>query len=867
MRHFKFTVSPLLLILSTQVWADVEAEHRQTLEEVTVVGKRQLKPQSFISGGRKASDVVIDGEKFKSRSATLGNALAGELGVHSNPFGGGASAPVIRGQEGVRIKILQNGSDVVDMSNLSPDHAVAADTLLAQQVELVRGTPTLLYSTASPAGVVNVVDGRIPESAPKKGVEGEAALRFDTAAREKALNAGVTFGLGGNVAVRAEGLARKAENYRVPGINLGERLNYLPDSHNRSKVGTLGLSWVGDKGYLGGSYSIRRDKYGLPGHNHMLDTVSMHIFSTAADSSRPQRIYLNAYPHLMDESDLSYAHEHGGTGHEHNPKHSHDNPYGHDHDHSSDGPMVDMVSKRWDMRGEWRRPFAGVDKLKLSLALAKYHHDELHDGKFYAASDETRGIRERKEKEAEALKGKPESVFDSKGFNSRLEVYHQPVGGFKGVFGTQFSTLRSKAELTPRSGFPEGAASLWRRRLLSDHTDRRLSFFGLEQYRYKNLTFEAAARWEKQTIPVHYDLDLLNQDFLKKNIATGEVYAQPDLSVRKEHARSYSGTLLWDVTPENRWAFTVSHNERLPTPMELYYHGKHLATNSYEFGNKELKKESSNNFEIAWRHASDKWDIKLSTYYNRFSNYIHGETIRRIGNIQTRRYIQSQARFKGLEGEVGYRFSPDHKISLFGDYVRGKLFGLAPVRGKEMFRDPNPKSDDPDYDPYDDPDYPWCYDEEGLEQFCPGESLGVQTIARPNRNAPRVSPIRLGFRWEKGWGENWKTSLDYTRVFTQNKTSDSQFVREKTSDEKEADEKEGIYGRDLTTEKISEDKTRGYHLLNVGVSYQKRKSWGNYTLSLNANNLLNQKIYIHNSFLPYVPQPGRNFVFGVNVKF
>ncbi|UOO76815.1 TonB-dependent receptor [Neisseria sp. Dent CA1/247] len=865
MRHFKFSVSPLLLILSTQVWADVGAEHQQTLEEVTVVGKRQLRPQSFISGSRKASDVVIDGEKFKSRSATLGNALSGELGVHSNPFGGGASAPVIRGQEGVRIKILQNGSDVVDMSSLSPDHAVAADTLLAQQVELVRGTPTLLYSTASPAGVVNVVDKRIPDHMPKKGMEGEAALRFDTAAREKALNAGVTFGLGSNVAVRAEGLARKSENYRVPGINLGERLKYLPDSHNRSKVGTAGISWVGEQGYLGASYSVRRDKYGLPGHNHMLDSLSMHIFNIAADGSRTERRYLNAYPHLMDESDLGYAHSHGGLGHEHNPEHSHENPYGHDHDHSSDGPMVDMTSKRWDVRGEWRQPFAGVEKLKLALSHARYHHDELHDGKFYAEKGENRHIQERRKQAAEALKGKPESVFDTTGFNSRLEVYHRPVAGLQGMVGVQFSKLRGSAEIAPlpRPGFPSGADAAYRRRLLPDHTDRRLSLFGLEQYRYKDFTFEAAARWEKQRIPVHYDHAVLAAPPF-----AGPGKAVPDLSPRKEKAFSYSGTALWNFSLSDRLAFTASHNERLPSPMELYYHGRHLATNSFEFGNKELKKENSNNVELSWRHASDKWDVKLSTYRNRFRNFIHSETIRRDGNIHTRRYIQSQARFHGIEGEVGYSFAPGNKLTFFGDYVRGKLFNLPKVRGKEMFRNPNPRHDDED-DDYDwtvDPNWP-CKDEEGLNQECEPESLGVQTIARPNRNAPRVSPARIGFRWEKGWGPNWSTSLEYTHVFTQNKTSDSQFVREKTRDEKEIDQAEGIEGRDLTTEPISEDKTKGYHLLNAGIAYDKRTKWGSYKLSLNGNNLLNQKIYIHNSFLPYVPQPGRNFVFGVNVKF
>lgn len=64
------------------------------------------------------SDNLIDGRKLKFRSATLGNALASELSFHSNPFGD-TSAPIICGQEGFRVKILQNGSDVVDMSSMS----------------------------------------------------------------------------------------------------------------------------------------------------------------------------------------------------------------------------------------------------------------------------------------------------------------------------------------------------------------------------------------------------------------------------------------------------------------------------------------------------------------------------------------------------------------------------------------------------------------------------------------------------------------------------------------------------------------------------------------------------------------------------
>lgn len=50
---------------------------------------------------------------------------------------------------------------------------------------------------------------------------------------------------------------------------------------------------------------------------------------------------------------------------------------------------------------------------------------------------------------------------------------------------------------------------------------------------------------------------------------------------------------------------SYSHNERHPTPMELYYHGNHIATNSFEYGNKDLKKK----FQIILKWVSHMKEI------------------------------------------------------------------------------------------------------------------------------------------------------------------------------------------------------------------------------------------------------------------
>ncbi|SUA44111.1 TonB-dependent receptor protein [Neisseria zoodegmatis] len=835
MKYSNFAISPLLLILSTQVWAEVETEHKQNLEEVTVVGKRQPTAQPF-TGNRKASDMLISGEKLKSRSATLGNALAGELGIHSNPFGGGASAPVIRGQEGVRVKILQNGSDVVDMSSLSPDHAVAADTLLAQRVEVLRGTSTLAYAAASPAGVVNIADKRIPTSVPEKGYEGETAVRFDTAAKEKAATAVVTFGLGDNIAVHAEGLTRHSDNYRVRGINLGETLKYVPDTHNKSHVGTLGLSWVGSKGHLGASYTYRKDRYGLPGHNHMLDRCSGHIFDVTT-ASPIARTYLLPYPHLMADEDVNDSHHfHCDSEHNQNKKHSHDNVYGHKHDHSGPGPWVDMNVKRYELAGEWKQPFAGLSKIKFSSVYSNYYHDEKNDGKVYISPDDPEDYKKRKLRDGMEQQGKPDAIFANRGLNTRLEFFHTPIAGFNGMAGIQYQTQKSSARRVAPP-LKHGERYINERNPLVENTNKQLSLFALEQYRIGNVLLEGGVRWEKQRIPIRYD-----QELLARYVKPGT--QQPDLSAYSEKAFSYSGGLLWDFAPYYRLSLTASHNERLPTPMELYYHGKHLATNSFEFGNKGLRKERSNNVEIGLSYSGEKWDYKISAYRNRFKNFIHAENLHRSGNLFVRRYIQSQARFHGLEGEIGYQFTPRHKFTVFGDIVRGKLFGLPILYGDKIYREYT------------------CVDEDGLEDTC-FDVVGRETAQRPDRYAPRVPPARLGFRLNSEFNEKWSTSLEYTRVFNQNRTAVSEFPRKFDDDELEEN---GAKQR-LYTIPVLEDPTRGYHLLNAGIAYRNRVGKTEYKVSLDMNNLLNQKVYIHNSHLPYVPQPGRNFIFGVNVKF
>ena len=142
----------------------IEHSETDTVESVTVLNGVELKQQNI---------------------ATLGDALANEPGVAASGFSPGASRPIIRGLSDNRVRVLNNGTEVFDVSNLSPDHAPSVSPLLSQAIEVVRGPATILYGSGAIGGVVNVIDSRIPVEAPPTKFSGEVDGRFDSVDLER----------------------------------------------------------------------------------------------------------------------------------------------------------------------------------------------------------------------------------------------------------------------------------------------------------------------------------------------------------------------------------------------------------------------------------------------------------------------------------------------------------------------------------------------------------------------------------------------------------------------------------------------------------------------------------------------------------
>jgi iron complex outermembrane recepter protein len=209
------------------------------------------------------------------RESTLGETLKSIPGVSSTYYGPGASRPIIRGLDGDRVKIMQNGVGILDASSLSFDHAVALDPLVIEQVDVVRGPAALLYGGSGVGGVVNASDNRIPKEA-VEGITGRGETKFGGADDQKSgavvLDAG-----NGILAIHGDAYRRDSNDLDIPGYQASRRLRQqqaadgdtvdlrkhkLDNSSQQGDGGALGASLTFDKGYAGLSYSTFNSNYG-----------------------------------------------------------------------------------------------------------------------------------------------------------------------------------------------------------------------------------------------------------------------------------------------------------------------------------------------------------------------------------------------------------------------------------------------------------------------------------------------------------------------------------------------------------------------------------------------------------------------------
>jgi iron complex outermembrane receptor protein len=223
--------------------------------------------------------VLAGQELAKELAGTLGATLDDQAGVAERSFGPGPSRPVIRGLDGDRILILEDGQRVGDLSSQSADHGVTVNPAAASRIEIVRGPATLLYGANAIGGLVNVISDTIPTAA-VQGASGGVVMDVGSAAKEFGTAADVVVG-NGRWAMHAGGSGRRSGDVDSPE---GE----IENTQSRGGFGSVGVSWTGARGFFGGSYGYDDTKYGIPFVEEGLIqlTPRRHMFAVKGGANR-----------------------------------------------------------------------------------------------------------------------------------------------------------------------------------------------------------------------------------------------------------------------------------------------------------------------------------------------------------------------------------------------------------------------------------------------------------------------------------------------------------------------------------------------------------------------------------------------------
>ncbi len=450
MIHKPLTCSALALLMLCILTFNVRANEQnddhdpETLE--TMIISTPL-PQSTDKTALPVT--VLSGEQLRLQvGSSLGETLQQEPGITSQSFGPGVGQPVIRGQTGSRVLVLQNGLGSLDASSLSPDHANSTEALWAERIEVLRGPAALLYGSGAIGGVVNVIDNRVPSYIPDQLIEATVEQRYNTVNRGKNTAFKLDGGKG-NIAFHIDGFYRDSGNLDIPGLAIDAAAeaethdeedvdddhdeevqnssNKLLNSDTESLSGTVGLSWVGEDGFIGISVNHLKNEYGIPPGAHGHGEEEHH------DEEEDE-----------DEDEDEDEEEH------------------HDEEEEEENVRIDLRQTRYDLKGELSLPYQFANKVKLRLGYNDYQHIEQENGE--------RG-----------------TTYDNRGFVSRVELLQDAWWLFDhGVVGFQtrnneFSALGEEA-FVPKSDIDS------------------FGVFMLEDIHLSDVTLEFGVRVEQQWI-------------------------------------------------------------------------------------------------------------------------------------------------------------------------------------------------------------------------------------------------------------------------------------------------------------------------------------------------------------------------------
>lgn len=246
--HAEETVEPIITFSSITVTADPLGE--RSPDEIIL-------PVSVLAGEDLA----------KQQALTLGDTLDSLPGVANSDFGPGVGRPVVRGLQGSRVQVLEDGLKTADIAGEGADHAIAIDSARADQIEVFRGPATLLYGSGAAGGVINVKTKRFdPDFADSPTLEGQ--MLYGTNGNTRQGNVGLALPLTENLVIRADYNRQSNDDSDIKGFQqkhqtVGDK-DRLQNSDTDTESASITALYKDNWGYAGLGFSTWHTDYAIP---------------------------------------------------------------------------------------------------------------------------------------------------------------------------------------------------------------------------------------------------------------------------------------------------------------------------------------------------------------------------------------------------------------------------------------------------------------------------------------------------------------------------------------------------------------------------------------------------------------------------
>lgn len=414
-----------------------------------IVSASGLKELDLLAG---TSVVEIGDIQRDGASGQIGDLLAKIPGVSSTSFAPGSSRPVLRGQQGERVRVLVDGVGTADVSNTSVDHATTIEPITVERIEVLRGPAVLLYGSQAIGGAVNVIDKRIPTRMPDEDFHIDAFGGVDSAANTRTGAASLDVGVTNNLVLHVDGSWRESDDIEIGGFQVSEalRADLLADADEEEEEGEI------EEAEELREAAARRGTVPNTGAESWTVNAGFGLILGQSTFGASVGFYDSSYG-VPTRPGAGHAEEEG-EGEE---------------EEGEELVTIGLEQFRADFKGDVYLGEGAFERLKLRVGYSDYTHTEFEGAEIG-------------------------TTFDSKNVEARAELVQNAEGTLRGSSGVQF---------THRDFFAEGAEAY-----VPPNLTDQFAVFTLQEFGTGPIQIEAAARAEftnveAQTLGIERDFD------------------------------------------------------------------------------------------------------------------------------------------------------------------------------------------------------------------------------------------------------------------------------------------------------------------------------------------------------------------------